>query len=94
MTRSHVRITGYLPANILRKAEPNLAQLGEEAISPQLNAWNADAEVNQPYVKKYNVWGQRYGYDRLVTTEGWKQIGKWGAKHGLVVFRLFLDTRA
>lgn len=85
LTRSHVNITGYLPADILQKAEPNLAQLGEEAVSPQLNAWNADAEINQPYVKKYNVWGQRYGYDRLVTTEGWKQIGKWGAKHGYVV---------
>ena len=42
-------------------------------------------------MKKYNVWGQRYGYDKLVTAEGWKQLGKWGAKNGLVV-RLFLDV--
>lgn len=62
--------------------EPHLTQLGEEAVSPEVLGWNADAEVNQPYVKKYNVWGQRYGHDRLVTTEGWKQLGKWGARHG------------
>lgn len=82
LIESNTNIAGYLPAEMLKIAEPNLAQLGEEAVSPQLNAWNADTEVNQPYVKKYNVWGQRYGYDKLVTTEGWKRIGKWGAKHG------------
>ena len=70
--------------------EPHLAQFGEEAVSPQVLAWNADAETNLPYVKKYNVWGQRYGYDKLITTDGWKQLGKWGAKHGLVV-GLFLN---
>ncbi|KAF9887860.1 hypothetical protein FE257_009520 [Aspergillus nanangensis] len=77
-------LTWYLPTETLGRAEPHLTQLGEEAVSPQVLAWNADAEVNQPYVKKYNVWGQRYGYDRLITTEGWKQLGKWGAKHGVV----------
>lgn len=70
--------------------EPHLAQFGEEAVSPQVFAWNSDAEANLPYVKKYNVWGQRYGYDKLITADGWKQLGKWGAKHGLVV-RLVLD---
>ncbi|KAJ5787663.1 hypothetical protein N7457_002653 [Penicillium paradoxum] len=74
----------YLPVEILSSAEPQLAQLGEEAVSPQISAWNADAETNLPYVKKYNVWGQRYGYDKLITTEGWKQLGKWGARHGVV----------
>ncbi|KAJ5837790.1 uncharacterized protein N7525_002978 [Penicillium rubens] len=74
----------YLPAQTLKLIEPHLAQLGEEAVSPQVFAWNADAETNLPYVKKYNVWGQRYAYDRLVTTDGWKQLGKWGAKHGVV----------
>lgn len=79
---------GYLPAETLKRAEPHLAKMGEEAVSPQIHAWNADAEVNQPYVKKYNVWGERYGYDRLITTEGWKKLGRWGASNGLVVFPL------
>ncbi|KAI2687767.1 hypothetical protein LCP963914a_3285 [Penicillium roqueforti] len=74
----------YLPAETLKLVEPHLAQFGEEAVSPQIFAWNADAETNLPYVKKYNVWGQRYGYDKLITTDGWKQLGKWGAKHGVV----------
>jgi hypothetical protein len=56
--------------------------LGEEAVSDQVREWSADAERNQPYVKGFNVWGQRYDYDRLITTEGWKQLGKWGARHG------------
>lgn len=81
---------GYLPAETLKLVEPHLAQFGEEAVSPQVFGWNIDAETNLPYVKKYNVWGQRYGYDKLVTAEGWKQLGKWGAKNGFVV-RLFLD---
>ncbi|KAJ5382479.1 hypothetical protein N7517_000390 [Penicillium concentricum] len=74
----------YLPAETLNMVEPHLAQFGEEAVSPQVFAWNADAETNLPYIKKYNVWGQRYGYDKLITTDGWKQLGKWGAKHGVV----------
>ncbi|KAK4861499.1 hypothetical protein LT330_003534 [Penicillium expansum] len=74
----------YLPAETLKSVEPHLAQFGEEAVSPQVLGWNIDAETNLPYVKKYNVWGQRYGYDKLVTAEGWKQLGKWGAKNGVV----------
>ncbi|PKY04954.1 putative acyl-CoA dehydrogenase [Aspergillus campestris IBT 28561] len=74
----------YLPSAKLEQIEPQLKQLGAEAVSPQILEWSADAERNQPYVKGHNVWGQRYDYDRLVTSEGWKQLGKWGAKHGVV----------
>ena len=77
----------------MKRAEPHLAKMGDEAVSPQITAWNADAEVNQPYVKKYNVWGERYGYDRLITTEGWKKLGKWGASNGLVVFSFQFSTQ-
>lgn len=56
-------------------------QFGAEAISEQIREWSADAERNVPYVKSHNVWGKRYDYDRLVTTEGWKQLGKWGARN-------------
>lgn len=82
------RMIGYLPPQTLSTVEHNLARLGEEAVSPQVFAWNADAETNLPYVRKYNVWGQRYEYDRLVTSEGWKQLGKWGAKHGFVLLSI------
>ncbi|THC90492.1 hypothetical protein EYZ11_010038 [Aspergillus tanneri] len=77
-------ISWYLPSSTLGQVQPHLTQLGAEAISDQVREWSADAERNQPYVKSHNVWGERYDYDRLVTAEGWKQLGKWGARHGVV----------
>ncbi|KAJ5115481.1 hypothetical protein NUU61_001240 [Penicillium alfredii] len=74
----------YLPSDILHSVEPHLTQLGAEAVSERVREWSADAERYQPYVKSYNVWGRRYDYDRLITSEGWKQLGKWGAKHRIV----------
>ena len=59
-------------------------QLGAEAISEPVQKWTADAERNQPYVKSHNVWGKRYDIDQLVTSEGWKKLGYWGARHKIV----------
>lgn len=78
----HRLLSWYLPSSTYQSIRSNLTQLGEEAISPQIREWSADAERHQPYVKGYNVWGQRYDYDRLVTSEGWKQLSRWGARHG------------
>jgi hypothetical protein len=72
---------GYLPTSTLKSVQPHFTQLGAEAISEQVREWSGDAERNVPYVKSHNVWGKRYDYDRLVTTEGWKQLGKWGARN-------------
>ncbi|KAJ5688553.1 hypothetical protein N7462_002945 [Penicillium macrosclerotiorum] len=74
----------YLPTSTFRSVQPHLIQVGAEAVSETVREWSADAERNQPYVKSHNVWGQRYDYDRLITTEGWKQLGKWGARHRIV----------
>ncbi|KAJ6168843.1 hypothetical protein N7497_001686 [Penicillium chrysogenum] len=74
----------YLPSATLQSVQPHLIQFGAEAISEQVREWSADAERNVPYVKSHNVWGKRYDYDRLVTTEGWKQLGKWGARNRIV----------
>ncbi|KAF7166278.1 hypothetical protein CNMCM5623_000035 [Aspergillus felis] len=83
-TNLHRLLSWYLPSSTYQSIQSNLAQLGEEAISPQIREWSADAERHQPYVKGYNVWGQRYDYDRLITSEGWKQLSRWGARHGVV----------
>ncbi|RHZ63629.1 putative acyl-CoA dehydrogenase [Aspergillus thermomutatus] len=83
-TNLHRQLSWYLPSSTYQSIQSNLAQLGEEAISPQIREWSADAERHQPYVKGYNVWGQRYDYDRLITSEGWKQLSRWGARHGVV----------
>ncbi|KAJ5403722.1 hypothetical protein N7509_003593 [Penicillium cosmopolitanum] len=74
----------YLPSSTLRSTESHFTQLGAEAVSDQVREWSADAERNQPYVKSHNVWGKRYDFDRLVTTEGWKQLGHWGARNKIV----------
>ncbi|CAG8890270.1 unnamed protein product [Penicillium egyptiacum] len=74
----------YLPSATLQSVQPHLTQFGAEAISEQVREWSADAERNVPYVKSHNVWGKRYDYDRLVTAEGWKQLGKWGARNRIV----------
>ncbi|KAJ0414588.1 hypothetical protein BJY00DRAFT_305488 [Aspergillus carlsbadensis] len=79
------RVLGwYLPPPHLPALDKHLTTLGAEAISPQIREWSADAERNQPYVKGFNVWGEQYGVDRLVTSEGWKQLAKWGARSGVV----------
>ncbi|KAF7183261.1 hypothetical protein CNMCM7691_003174 [Aspergillus felis] len=64
----------YTTDKSLHRQLSYLTQLGEEAISPQMHEWSADAERHQPYVRGYNVWGQRYDYDRVITSEGWKQL--------------------
>lgn len=74
----------YLPASVLNIVRPKLSQFGDEAISEQIHQWVANAEKEQPYVKTHDVWGKRYPYDRLITSHGWKEIGKWGAKNGYV----------
>ena len=72
----------YLPSEILEIVKPRLKKFAEEAISQEINEHIANAESQQPYVKTHNVWGDRYPYDRLVTSQGWKALGKWGSKNG------------
>lgn len=72
----------YLPPDVIEAISPQLTKFAEEAISPEINDYIANAESQQPYVKTHNVWGGRYRYDRLVTSHGWKQLGRWGARNG------------
>ncbi|EAU32854.1 conserved hypothetical protein [Aspergillus terreus NIH2624] len=78
------QLSWYIPHDTLTHIQSHLTQLGAEAISDQIREWSANAERQQPYVKSYNVWGERYDYDKLVTSEGWKQLGRWGVRHGVV----------
>lgn len=61
---------------------PELAEFGDEVISEDIKEWNANAEKQQPYVKTHNVWGARYDVDKLITSDGWKNLRKWGASRG------------
>lgn len=75
----------YLPPAVLDVLLPRLEKFGEEAVSDGVHEWIANAESQPPYVKLRNVWGERYPHDRLVTSEGWKRLGEWGIKNGLVI---------
>lgn len=75
---------GYLPEDVLRAVKPDLARLAEEASSEQVMNWTSNAEKQQPYVKTHNAWGARYDVDKLVTSEGWKNLRSWGAQNGYV----------
>jgi hypothetical protein len=75
-------VIGYLPEELVATIKPGLIKLGEEAVSPTIKDWGSNAEKQQPYVKTHDVWGARYDFDRLVTSEGWRELGKWGARHG------------
>jgi hypothetical protein len=75
-------LSWYLPQPILDQVTPPLNAFGKEAVSPQINEWIANAEREQPYIKTRNVWGAKYAHDRLVTSTGWKELGKWGIKNG------------
>lgn len=67
---------------MVTKITPELTKFGRDAISEDINNLIGNAEKQEPYVKQYNVWGARYGADRLVTSVGWKELGKWGIKNG------------
>jgi hypothetical protein len=75
-------LSAYLPSKVLKTVEPRLTKFADEAISDEVYEWISNSEREQPYVKTRNVWGARYPFDRLVTSHGWKQLGKWGAKNG------------
>lgn len=77
-------LSWYLPPTTLSRIQPQLTAFGEEAVSDRVNTWISNAERQPPYVKTRNIWGEKYERDRLVTSEGWKQLGRWGIENGVV----------
>lgn len=75
-------LSWYLPPDVLKLITPQLEKFGKEAISDEVNEWIANAETQQPYVQTRDVFNNRYPYDRLVTSQGWKELGKWGIRNG------------
>ncbi|KAK3620825.1 hypothetical protein LTR56_023157 [Elasticomyces elasticus] len=72
----------YIPDSFLKQVLPQLEAFGKEAVSPQINELISDAERQQPYIKDRNVWGGKV--NRLVTSTGWKELGKFGARNGVI----------
>ncbi|ODM21541.1 hypothetical protein SI65_02385 [Aspergillus cristatus] len=77
-------LSAYLPPDILSQIQPNLNRFAAEAISESVHDLVRNAESQPPFVKTRNVWGSRPERYRLVTSDGWKQFGKWGLSNGLL----------
>ena len=58
----------FLPVNVARSIEPELAAFGDKVLTKQVLHWVADAERNPPYLRTWDTWGKRR--DELVTSEG------------------------
>lgn len=70
---------------MLKSVEESLVTLAEEARSKPILAMQCNAEKNQPHVRTHDSWGRRLDVDQLITSEGWRFMGKWGASRGYVV---------
>jgi hypothetical protein len=75
-------LSWYLPPHVLEDVVPQLKRFGDETISSQVWDWISDAERHPPTAKQYNVWGRRNDPDRLLTSWGWKEAGRWGISNG------------
>lgn len=75
-------ISWFLPPDVVKVVQPSLIKFGDEAVSEEIHDLIGNAESETPYVKAYDVWGKRYPYDKLITSKGWKELGKWGARNG------------
>ncbi|KAH7149460.1 acyl-CoA dehydrogenase/oxidase [Dactylonectria estremocensis] len=74
----------FLSAEVARKVEAEVADLGSEVLSDQVFTWITDAEHNKPYLKGSgrDAFGKWKG--DLVTGEGWRGLQEFGLAHGIV----------
>jgi hypothetical protein len=74
----------FVNADLLRKATPEIEQLCDEALSPEILDWVSDAERNQPYVSGSgkDAFGRSVN-TKLVLSEGWRKLQDRGFEKGL-----------
>ena len=78
----HRILRRHLGNELLTNISPSLTALANEAISPQILAYVADANRNLPSVTHWNGWGNRT--DILHTSEGWRKLKEFWARSGLM----------
>ena len=74
--------SAYLPSHTQSALAPDLASFGTLVLQPKVLEWVADAEAHPPTVHSWDVWGRRK--DKLVTSEGWRNLQKLGISEGMV----------
>lgn len=70
-----------LPKDILDDIEPDLVQFGER-VATDIWALGQECEVNQPYLRQFDAWGNRI--DDIITCEAWKEQKRISAREGLI----------
>lgn len=73
----------FVPKEILQDAQIELENLGEKVIDRQVFEWIEDAENNLPYIVSQDLFGHQQ--NRLVTSQGWKNLKALGIREGYVV---------
>lgn len=80
-----VFLTQYLkrvmPQEVCEEVFPDLERFGER-ISNEIESLGRQAELEPPYIRKYNAWGELV--DELVTCEAWRRLHCISAEEGLV----------
>lgn len=74
----------FLPSSIAAAAHDEVSLLGQEVISDRVFSWISDAERNKPYLKGSGRDAFGHWTGELVTSEGWRQLQKFGIMKGMV----------
>ncbi|CAK4015902.1 acyl- dehydrogenase like [Lecanosticta acicola] len=72
----------YLSPDVREELAPDLQRFSDLVATEKVREWCADAERNVPYVRTHDAWGRRV--DRLVTSEGWRNLQNMGLAEGIV----------
>lgn len=72
----------FCPQFVAIRAFPELRQLGDDVIAPDVFEWMANAETNLPFIVHYDTWGRPL--NKLVTCHGWKQLKSMAAAKGII----------
>ncbi|KAL6805186.1 hypothetical protein J3E68DRAFT_441663 [Trichoderma sp. SZMC 28012] len=71
----------FLPSDVMAKASPELASLGEKMLSREFLDMHSNTESNPPYIRPLDTWGRRV--DQVVTSSGWKHFRAFAQSEGL-----------
>ena len=74
--------TVFLPNNVKSSISNDLSTFGTTVLEQKVLGWTADAETHPPRLEAWDIWGQRQ--DRLVTSEGWRNLQALGISEGIV----------
>ncbi|KAK3956952.1 acyl-CoA dehydrogenase/oxidase, partial [Pseudoneurospora amorphoporcata] len=76
----------YLPPTLLSSATPEISQLGDAVLHPQILDWITDSERNVPYLRGSgrDAFGRPSSKQELIVTEGWRKLQEFGFANGVV----------